>query len=63
VHRLDLIASLAARLGTSMWNVSFLVATGRDFRKLYNISRIAPFEDPRCVYQPCAKTAGVRQEA
>jgi radical SAM protein len=58
LHRLDEIASLAARLGTSMWSVFFQVVTGharadddlaaseyeQAFEKLYNLSRIAPFE-------------------
>jgi radical SAM protein len=58
MHRLDQIASLAARLGTRVWSVFFQVVTGRAqaaddltaeeyeqvFEKLYNISRLAPFE-------------------
>jgi MoaA/NifB/PqqE/SkfB family radical SAM enzyme len=58
MHRLDEIASLAAKVGTRMWSVFFGVVTGRAlagddltaeeyeqvFEKLYNISRIAPFD-------------------
>jgi radical SAM protein with 4Fe4S-binding SPASM domain len=58
IHRLDEIAALAEKVGARTWSVFFLVVTGRAlagddltaeeyeqvFEKLYNISRLAPFE-------------------
>jgi AdoMet-dependent heme synthase len=58
MNRLDEIAGLAAKVGTRMWNVFFRAEAGHAlagddltaeeyeqvFEKLYNISRIAPFE-------------------